>query len=461
VRTRALAVLLVPLAASELLAAEDRTIPGAPPGYVSTRLPNGLEVSILPDPKAPIVATQLWYRVGSANEDAGSRGLAHLFEHLMFGDTSTHGREDYARLHHRHGGDENAYTSPDETVYVSEIPPEGHAEVLAFEADRMRGLVLDERNLENERKIVTEELRLRTENDPMSRLFVEAQRRLLGAHPYAFSAVGEKEDVAAATVASCRSFYDRYYHPDAAHLVIVGQVDAQKTLAEIERAFGALPAGATRPPEVPPLLGWTYPEEVSLHEDLPPVEIAALAFALPNADASDRATVDVLLEILLGGAVEPFREEIVTRRHMAIEAGSETLRLRRGGALIFYAASLPYRRKATAFRAMEETMEELSRLAWLDEERLESAKRSLRRESFVRTYYPASRAQEIGAARWHEGDERFAFDRDRRIDAVTLDEVKAAWRTYLGDARPVRLYARPDRVPVLVRLFGWLYPLFD
>src|SRR5262245_9099728 len=229
----------------------DRAVEGAPPGYVATKLPNGLEVSILPDPAAPIVATQVWYHVGSANEDKGSRGLAHLFEHLMFGATKTHGKEDYERLHHRFGGDENAYTSPDETVYVSEIPPEGHAEVLALEADRMRGLVLSEENLANEQKIVTEELRLRTENDPMSRLFVEAQKQLLGDHPYAFSAVGEKKDVAAATVASCRSFYDRYYHPDLAHLVIVGPVDADATLREVERAFGPLAPGATRPAEVP------------------------------------------------------------------------------------------------------------------------------------------------------------------------------------------------------------------
>jgi zinc protease len=444
-------------------AAADRDVPieGAPPGYVSTKLANGLEVSILPDPAAPIVATQVWYHVGSANEDAGSRGLAHLFEHLMFGATRTHGKEDYERLHHRFGGDENAYTSPDETVYVSEITPEGHAGVLALEADRMRGLVISEENLANERKIVTEELRLRTENDPMSRLFVEAQKQLLGSHPYAFSAVGEKEDVAAATVASCRSFYDRYYHPDGAHLVIVGPVNTNATLAAIERAFGPLEPGATRPADVPSLLGWKFPEEVDLHEDLPPVEVAAFGFPLPDGDAPDRAALDVLLEMLSGGAVDLFREELVTRRHKALEAGSESLRMRRGGALFFYSASLPYRRKSTAFRAMEQTIRTLDRLEWLTPERLASAKRSLRRTSLIERYYPARRADAIGEARWHEGDERFAFDRESRIDAVTLDGVKAAWRSYLGEAKPVRLYARPDHVPILVRLFGWIYPLID
>jgi len=270
-----------------------------------------------------------------------------------------------------------------------------------------------------------------------------------------------RSDVAAATVASCRSFYDRYYHPDGAHHVIVGPVDAQATLAAIERSFGPLEPGAVHPPDVPSLLGWKFPEEVSLQEDLPPVEIAALGFPLPDSDSPDRFALDVLLEILSGGAVDPFREELVTRRRMAIEAGSESLRFRRGGALFFYSASLPYRRKVTAFRAMDAAVRELSSFAWLSEERLAAAKRSLRRESFASTYYSAERAQEIGEARWHEGDERFAFDRSARIDAVTLDEVETAWRAYFGDARPVHLYARPDHVPILVHLFGWIYPLVN
>jgi predicted Zn-dependent peptidase len=243
--------------------------------------------------------------------------------------------------------------------------------------------------------------------------------------------------------------------------VVVGPVDAAATLAAIERSFGPLPPGAKRPEDVPPLLGWTFPEKIDLSEDIPPVEMAALAFPVPSADAPDREALEVLLEILIGGEVDPFREEIVTRKHMAIEAGTERIPGRKGGMFVFYSASLPYRREATAFRVMEEARQELSRFAWLTPERLASAKRSLLRASHVRAYYPESRAETIGRARWHEGDERFAFDHPKRIDAVTLDEVKAAWRTYFGDAKPVRLYARPDHVPILVRLFGWMYPLFD
>jgi predicted Zn-dependent peptidase len=274
--------------------------PAAPPGYVETRLPNGLEVSILPRPMDPIVATQVWYHVGSANEDAGSRGLAHLFEHLMFGETARHGKRDYWEWHHRSGGDNNAYTSPDETVYVSEIPPEAHARVIDLEADRMTGLVLSRENLENEQRIVTEELRLAAENSPTQRVMVAAQKALLGKHPYAFDPTGSKEDVAAAT-----------------------------TLAVVERAFGEIPRGGSTPPDVPPLLGWTFPEEVDLSEDLPPVEIAVIGFLFPPAGHEDGPALEVLVQLLARGEVNPFREDLVARRRKAIEAGAEVISLRR------------------------------------------------------------------------------------------------------------------------------------
>ncbi len=433
--------------------------PSRPSGYVSEVLENGLAVSILPDPTSPIVATQVWYHVGSAHEEAGSRGLAHLFEHLMFGETKHRPKEEYSRFHTRHGGDENAFTTTDETVYVSEIGPESHSRVLAMEADRMVSLVLKEENLENEKKIVTEELRVRTENDPYSRVLVAAQKALLGKHPYAYDPSGSKKDVAAATVASCRRFYEAYYHPNRAHLVIVGPVDAEATLDEVRRLFGPIPAGGQEPPEIPPLHTWTYPEEIDLSEDLPPVETAILGFPLPPPDSEDADALDVLAQMLAGGSVDLFREEHVRVRHRAIEAGTEFLDLRRGGGIVFYAVSLPYRRKTTAFADMMETREELSRLRWLTDERLESARRAVLRQELGDLIFSADRADAVGRARWWLGDDGRAFDRAERIRAVTREQVAAAYGRYVGSRRPIRLYVRPEKVPLLVRLFGWLYPL--
>jgi zinc protease len=435
-------------------------VAAVPAGFVSETLPNGLRVSILPDASLPVVATQVWYHVGSANEDEGSRGLAHLFEHLMFGETTTRSSEDYSDFHHRFGGEENAYTSGDETVYWSEIAPEHHLGVLEREADRMRNLVIDDKNLENEKRIVTEELRVSTENDPQSRLMVEATRRLMGTHPYALWPTGTKEDIARATVESCRSFYDRYYRPNNAHLVVVGPVDAPAVLADVRRLFGPIEPGGTTPPDVPALDTWTFPSEIELEEDLPPAEVAVLGFPLPPPGSPHADALDVLGELLSGGHVDRFEEILVQRRGKAIAAGTEFLDYRRGGGILFYSASLPYRRKATAYRLMDETLAEISRLDWLTEEAVESAKRSIVRGEASGAYSAASRAEDLGTARWWNGDEGRAFDYIARIRAVSPESVRAAYRKYLAEGRPIRMYVRPEHVPWYVTMFGWLYPVF-
>jgi len=426
-----------------------------------TTLDNGLEVTIVPDTTMPLVATQVWYHVGAANEDKGSRGLAHLFEHLMFGATGRYAAGDYSRLITRVGGDDNAFTSEDETVYVSEVPPEASAEILRREADRMRGLALTQENLDNEKRIVTEELRLRTENDPLARLLVKAQQALLGDHPYAFDPNGSKADVAAATVDSCRAFYDAYYHPNHAHVVVAGPVDPEATLAVIRETFGPLPRGGRTPDDVPPLLGHTFPSGLTLREDIPPVEVALIGAPLPPADAVDADAVEVLLAMLASRSVDPLREIVVSREHKALEAGIQTLTLRRGGGLVFYSASLPYRREATAMRVLDRGIDELDRLDWLTEDSLASVKRSILLREEIGRPLAESVADGVGRARWWRGSSARAFDHPQRIDAVTREQVAAAWRKYVRSATPIRVYVKPERVPLLIRMFGWLYPLFS
>jgi predicted Zn-dependent peptidase len=212
---------------------------------------------------------------------------------------------------------------------------------------------------------------------------------------------------------------------------------------------------------VPPLLGWTFPSGLTLQEDIPPVEVALVGAPLPPASAADAPAVELLLEVLAGGSVDPLHEIVVSRRKKAIEAGIETIALRRGGGIVFYSASLPYRRKATAERVLDEAIAELDGMAWLTDQTLASGKRRLLEDDADAFVFAAERASEIGTSRWWLGDARLAFDRAARINAVTKDQVTAAWRTYVRDAKKIRIYVKPERVPAYIRLFGWLYPLFS
>jgi predicted Zn-dependent peptidase len=430
-----------------------------PPNLIEEVLPNGLEVTILPDESHPVVATQIWYHVGSANETQKTRGFAHLFEHLMFGGTETHDKRDYWEQHRLYGGNNNAFTQWDETIYVSEIPPNGLSGVLNLEADRMVNLKLDQQNLDNEKRIVTEELRAGTENSPFDRVGVALLKKVLGDHPYAVMPVGTKEDIAAANLDMARDFYRRYYRPKNAHLVIVGPVDGAATLSEVRRMFGALPMEGETPPDPPSLFGWKTPDKVELSEDIPPVEAALVGFLLPGPSDPDTHAIELMNQLLSSGAVNPFEEELVRHRKKALFAGTEAGVMRRGGGLVFFSAALPYRRERTAFRFIDETLAKLGRMEWLTDESLMAAKRALLRNQLEAQWYADKRANQLGEARWHEGSTLAAFEHTAKIEAVTRADVAAAFEKYVTRGRPIRIYVRPRHVPLLVHMFGWLYPL--
>ena len=410
-------------------------------GFISHTLDNGLHVSILSDPELAIVATQVWVQVGSAHETDNEAGFAHLFEHLMCGATSSHGKEDYARHHTVNGGYENAYTMFDNTVYISNISADAHDEVLHYESDRLTNLVLSQDNLDNEIKIVTEELRLRTENNPFARLLGPALAGLFGDHPYGHSPAGTKEDLANADLELVQKFYAGYYRPENVHLVIVGPVHGPSTLAKVEAAFGPIEGDALTPPEVPTLRDIEYTDRVELTEDIPPIKVAGLYYPGPTKRSEDWYAWELMTEMLAGGELDHFREELVGRRGKAMEAVTITEELEAGAILAFGSVSLPFRRKAKAIKLLHESVEALGEGEWLGEASLETARRRLLRAELERSYYAERLADDVGMAYAWQGDDTLAVDgATEALQAVTLEQVKAVWSTYVAEATPVEVF---------------------
>lgn len=455
-RPIAAGVLVVFAVAAAWSIAAERTTESTP-RYVTERLDNGLLVTIYADPRMPVVSTEVWYHVGAANEDPNSRGFAHLFEHLMFAGTPTFPRGDYARYVTRYGGYRNAYVNWDQTVYVSRIGPQHHRRILEMEADRMVNLELTQDALDREKKVVAEELRLRLENNPERRALVAGMAAGLAGHPYASPPAGNREDVARATLDQCRRFYARYYGPRNAHLIVAGPVAPDPLLEDVRALFGALPAKGEKPDDVPALLDWNFPDEVELTEDIPPAEAAALAFALPPATSPDTDAVLLMLDMLRDFG--DFEDLLVRERRQALFAQHIVMPGRRGGGVLLATAALPYRRKETAFRYIDEAIDDLAALSWLSEENLAAAKRKLLLGEWARPYRSGEMAAAIGEAHWWRGDGRLALDTRRRLEAVTTADVASAYRRYVADARPVRVYVYPEQVPWYVGWFGWLYPL--
>src|SRR6266446_4320991 len=236
------------LAVAWALAAASGASAASPSPVSDVTLDNGLRVLVLEDHRNPIVTVQTWYRVGSRNEARGATGIAHFLEHLMFKGTPTYGQGQFARLVEQNGGQDNAFTSHDVTSYYVNIAADRVDMVLTLEADRMRHLLLDPKEIESERQVVMEERRTRTEDDPDGYLAEEFLAAAYKAHPYGWPVIGWMADIQRINSPELRAFYNRFYQPNNALLVVAGDVDARRVIARARETFGRIPRVPAPPP---------------------------------------------------------------------------------------------------------------------------------------------------------------------------------------------------------------------
>ena len=215
-------------------------------------LDNGLEVVVIPDHRAPIVTHMVWYKIGSADEAPGKSGIAHFFEHLMFKGTAKHPGGELDRVVYELGGTGNAFTSYDYTAYYQIVPPEALATMMDFEADRMRGLILSEDVIGAERDVVLEERRLRIEGSPQALLGEETSATLYQNHPYRIPTIGWMHEMEQLNRDDAVAFYDQYYAPNNAILVVAGDVDPAEVRTLAEASYGIVPRGPDLPPRIRP-----------------------------------------------------------------------------------------------------------------------------------------------------------------------------------------------------------------
>ena len=285
-------------------------------------LENGLKVLLLENHKSPVVTFQVWYRVGSRNELDGKSGLAHFLEHMMFKGTRKVGPEEYSRIIARNGGRSNAFTTTDVTVYFATMSREKIGIEIEMEADRMASALLDGSTFEAEKKVVMEERRLRTEDNPASALAEVTSAAAYLTHPYRRPVIGWMGDIEGLTRQDLRQFYRTYYSPNNAFVVVVGDFSTPEILGKIRAAFGKIPR-APEPPKVTTEERLQNGERrVSLKKE------AELPFLLvyyhaPTIKNSDSYALDVLTTILSAGRSSRLHQDLVYRKRLATSASAD------------------------------------------------------------------------------------------------------------------------------------------
>ena len=398
-------------------------------------LPNGLRVVLAPDPSVPVVAVNLWYAVGSRNEEPGRTGFAHLFEHMMFQGSAHVPKNGHFELIERAGGTLNATTWFDRTNYFETLPAHELDLALWLEADRMGWMLpaMTEEKLENQRDVVKNERRQRYDNQPYGDWDERMQSLLFPPeHPYHHTVIGSMEDISAATLDDVHRFFATYYVPNNAVLTVCGDIDPPAALASVERYFGDIERGAT-PPPIPGTITLPYDTGGTLREDVVgqvPLPRVYMAARVPPFGSDDYYVGQAAVTAAVTGRSSRVHDRLVRRERLAKSVSCSTLPLTTGVTMLLMVATGYDRGRLDALEAG--MAEELDRLGSLERDELDRAVAITETRTLSQLQRVGSRADLLSMfATLFDDPDRLNRDLWRLRD-VTLGEVEAWAGDYMG-----------------------------
>ena len=387
-----------------------------------TVLANGMKLIVWTQRDIPNISLYNWVRVGSRNEVAGSTGLAHFFEHMMFNGTHTRAPGEFDRLMESNGGSNNAYTSEDVTVYQDWFPRSALESVIALEADRLQNLAFVGAIIERERSVVQSERRLRVEDSSAGALSEAVQAAAFIAHPYRVPVIGWPADIAAWTLADLQSFFNTYYAPNNQTLVLVGDIDADGALQLARRYLEPIPrrdCPEIALPAEPEQLG---ERRVSVSRVVQ-TGLLQYAYKAPAATDPRGPALQLLNSILSEGNSSRLHRLLVEERQIAIDVGSVWNEGFDPGLFWIYAA-IP---EDTSISLVEKVLdEELARIAagGISQKELDRAK-NLRSASFWKQISTIDgKAQLAGEYEVIHGDWRKLFEIPDGWNSVSLPKLR-------------------------------------
>lgn len=291
-------------------------------------LDNGLKILFIEDHKIPLATFQIWYKVGSIDEPAGKSGMSHLLEHMMFKGTPKYGSKVLSEMVQRKGGMDNAFTTKDYTMYYETLPSGSISLPIEFEADRMKNLTF--KDLESERRVVMEERRMRTDDDPQNLLYEETLAASLKVQAYRKPIIGWMAEIAAITSDDLGTHYDTYYSPDNAFIILSGDVYPDEVMPLIKSEFGSIKPSGGRLKRIRTVEPEQQGEKiVYLNSESAELPYILMAYHVPSFPDKDSFALDVLSSILSGGKSSRLYRGLVYEKRLAIDASSDYADLNR------------------------------------------------------------------------------------------------------------------------------------
>jgi zinc protease len=365
--------------------------------YKMTTLDNGLKVVLLEDHSTPIVHTELWYHVGSKNEKKGRTGFAHLFEHMMFKGSKNVEPEGHPSRISSIGGQSNASTNEDATIFWQTTPAQYLPMVLWLEADRMATLRIDERVFATEREVVKEERRMRVENQPYGKLNEIIYDQAFTTHPYKHPTIGSMADLEAASIADVRDFFKTYYVPENATLVLVGDFDSNEALELVKKYFGRIPkSNRPVPRDIPAEPPQTKERRVRVDENVP-LPAVVVAHHITFDGHPDSYPLHIASKVLSDGQSSRIYRKLVYEQQLALAAFGQGNIIEDPN--LFYAVAIVQRGRAPD-EATKALIAELDRLKTepISAAELQQAKNQFARDYILSRESNKDKAQQLAHA---------------------------------------------------------------
>lgn len=412
------------------------------------KLENGLKIIVKEDHRAPVVMTQIWYRVGSTDEPLDKGGISHLLEHMMFKGTANVSSDDYERLIAKFGGVNNAFTSYDYTGYYELFPANRLPLALELEADRMTNLRFDDKAFAKEHQVVMEERRQRTDDNPLAKAYESFRLLALPNSPKGESVIGPMNELESITLPELKEWYKTWYAPNNATLVIVGDVKPQEVLAQVKRYFGELPTSKLPKRPAVSQQGFRGYQQVN-SEQAVQVPVLLMGYNVPSlltakpTGEKEAYALSLAQDVLDGGLSARLESRLIREQGLLTTVGTSYDLLDRGDGLFLIQATP--REGVSLEQAQAAITAEINKLATdpIQVDEISRAKTNTVTGLIYAQDSMEGQAQMIGSLQSIGLDDRLLATLPDKLDSVTIADIKAASKKYLVKDNLTVMYVVP------------------
>lgn len=397
-------------------------------------LENGLKLIVKEDHRAPVVMTQVWYRVGSTDEPVDKGGISHLLEHMMFKGTTNVSSEDFERLIAKFGGVNNAFTSYDYTGYYELFPANRLPLALELEADRMTNLVFDADEFKKEHQVVMEERRQRTDDNPLAKAYESFRLLALPDSPKGESVIGPMSELESITLPELKDWYKTWYAPNNATIVVVGDVDPQAVLRDVKRYFGDIkPSDLPKRPAVRQSGFGGYQKVDS--EQAVQVPVLLMGYNVPSLltvdDEKNAYALSLAQDVLDGGLSARLERRLIREQGLLTSVGTSYDLLDRGDGLFLIQATP--RDGVSLETAQNAIMAEIDKLGVdpIAPDEIARAKTNTVTGLIYAQDSMEGQARMIGSLQTIGLDDRLLASLPAKLDTVSVSDIQAASKKYL------------------------------